>query len=1046
MAQAKNTFDQFDGAAKPVPVRQIAPIIGAVSPEEQARKARDEARAEEAASRAAAADARSASADQRAAAEFEGTGGKPTEAQGKISTLLTRIKGGFQDIAAERTNDPEAQSPGLAETVADGIFGEGIVTRKVRGESRRIVADAQRDVLDALLTLGTGAAYNPEQLEGEMLAHFPQYGDSEREIEIKNARLQRLIESAKVQAGPKWDEIEGAIAPFMAKPAGTANGLPAAPVTEEESAALFGGRALFDESGNPIGKDYAGETYYKDGTFGPLRGRVSDETPVEDPRDNMGMLDSLGETITGRERSTPEIEALPDAMNMPVGAGNPLQGLLVALGAVTASPYELARIIVSNSPGTTVRQDAKGNYILKSGIDGKEYAIKPGFRAPDALRAVTGAVAFAPAGRAATAGGAFMGGAATQAGIETAQAATGGTFDPGDVLIAGAANAGGTLIGRGISAATSGGAGRVAQEAVEAAPVPQAPPAAMPLERVAGESLSRPVAQDAVAEFGELARKAVGRGKPARDAKEQLAIAAQANPEAKAAAERLGIELPIDVLADDARLLTAEGLARSQINSDAQNAWGQAVEGAIQRADDTLSQIGATRDLAQVSSDVRLRLESDMGLLEKQGNVLRREVDDAIDVRAGVEANNLQAALGQTINDLGGLSEAKQAFSAEEKKLLAMLGEGEAAKMPTYARLNQVRDQIGRAIYKNEGPWVDAPTATLKKYYGALAQDQLAHIESVGGKELADKMRGSNDLFSKMFGVRDTMQTVFGKSLEKDIGGVITSAVTGASKGDGKSLRTLLGAVPADMQPRVLLSGIMAQTDRAGANGGFSFTKYASLYRGLRQNAPLYKQIADTVGPDAAKVMQDLYAISNRIASAEAKIVRTGASNQPILNALKAETLMARTVDASKRVGARAAAATAGTLVGGPVGGFAGQEMGGALVDALTQGGKSNLNKLHDLLSSDAFRELVEKAATGEAPDRAVNRVVNDPKFRRFSTLVLGLKTPQERKGWIVGALNGSPATGAASTGGGASAASLPLAAEDRSSDVDTKATAPGPQ
>lgn len=140
---------------------------------------------------------------------------KPTEAQQKTGTLVTRILGGFKNIDAVRQRNPEAQQPGLGETLAENIFGEGIISRKIAGADRRIVRDAQRDVLDALLTLGTGAAYNKEQLEGQTVAYFPQFGDTPEEIAVKNANLQRIIEAAKVAAGPQWSVVETAIAPFM---------------------------------------------------------------------------------------------------------------------------------------------------------------------------------------------------------------------------------------------------------------------------------------------------------------------------------------------------------------------------------------------------------------------------------------------------------------------------------------------------------------------------------------------------------------------------------------------------------------------------------------------------------------------------------------------------------------------------------------------------------------------------------------------------------------------------------------------------------------
>jgi hypothetical protein len=136
----------------------------------------------------------------------------------RIATLLTRIAGGFNDIQTTTDKHPDAATPGLTEALRGDLMPGGVgglVMRGIAGGDRRAVHDAQRDVLDALLTLGTGAAYNAEQLSGQMASYFPQYGDTEAEANLKNTRLLRLIEAAKANAGPAWRRVEGAIAPFM---------------------------------------------------------------------------------------------------------------------------------------------------------------------------------------------------------------------------------------------------------------------------------------------------------------------------------------------------------------------------------------------------------------------------------------------------------------------------------------------------------------------------------------------------------------------------------------------------------------------------------------------------------------------------------------------------------------------------------------------------------------------------------------------------------------------------------------------------------------
>ena len=140
---------------------------------------------------------------------------KPSESQNKIFQLLTRISGGANDIQNALAIDSEAQQGGFFETISRSTLGEGMITRGISGENRRIVTDSQANILDALLTLGTGAAYNEEQKVANSVAYFPQYGDSDREIIIKNERLNQAIAAARIAAGPLAEDFDKSIQPLM---------------------------------------------------------------------------------------------------------------------------------------------------------------------------------------------------------------------------------------------------------------------------------------------------------------------------------------------------------------------------------------------------------------------------------------------------------------------------------------------------------------------------------------------------------------------------------------------------------------------------------------------------------------------------------------------------------------------------------------------------------------------------------------------------------------------------------------------------------------
>jgi hypothetical protein len=174
--------------------------------------------------------------------------------------------------------------------------------------------------------------------------------------------------------------------------------------------------------------------------------------PMEDVTEDMGLIEGAIETVTGSERSTPEIEATADWTTMPELNELSIAGARTGIGTMFTSPEESVAIITANYPGVEVRQDEKGNYILRS-QDGKDYGIKPGFRFSDVPRAVGGILAFTPAGRAATFTGAALKSGATQAAIEGTEFAAGGEFNAAPIALATAAGPAEKIIGDVVSAA-----------------------------------------------------------------------------------------------------------------------------------------------------------------------------------------------------------------------------------------------------------------------------------------------------------------------------------------------------------------------------------------------------------------------------------------------------------------------------------------------------------------------------------------------------------------------------------------------------------------
>lgn len=141
------------------------------------------------------------------------------QASYNIGRVLTAAK----EISKVVEKNPSVLKPGAGEALASSVGLTG-TANAARSADRQIVYGAQRDALDALLYLATGAAYNKEQLQGQMAAYIPAYTDEPEAVAAKQVRMAELIKSAKTRAGKSWTpEMESAMQ-SLTNPAGAATG------------------------------------------------------------------------------------------------------------------------------------------------------------------------------------------------------------------------------------------------------------------------------------------------------------------------------------------------------------------------------------------------------------------------------------------------------------------------------------------------------------------------------------------------------------------------------------------------------------------------------------------------------------------------------------------------------------------------------------------------------------------------------------------------------------------------------------------------------
>jgi len=758
---------------------------------------------------------------------------------------------------------------------------------------------------------------------------------------------------------------------------------------------------------------------------------------------------AIKESITGDARSTPEIEAVKDWTQMPslnmfddrsVGFGKLLK---MGVGTLFSGPEETAQILKANIPGLQVDHDDLGNLLFTDPADGKRYGYKPGLRWSDAPRAVGAVATFTPAGRATTILGAGVKAAATQAAIEGTQAATGGNFDPDQVLAAGALGAAVPGVSRVLSTvaapvktAVSRVLGRAESGIPESAdvaainPQPGAPAQKGPVEPVdpsihvtpegvaltpqqrAVQQAAAPVSPAAtVQDVAQTAGRAAEGSKSATQA-----LADQAAPSAKtmAAADRLGIGdyLQSDHVTTNDAYRQVLGVLKSNPTSALAQGEKEGLAQVAQRASNLIDEIGGTNDLSALDSGVKRNLQATQAQLETKANQLYSQLRDAIPANTEAPATNVLSFVEQRAKDLGGaqnltpmekqiLSKLSPKGGADQEMLDALApaarqqaieqGAG-AMKQPTYALLDDVRKDLGAAA-RQAGPFKDADTGLAKKLYSLLSDDQAAVVKQAGMQDTYDAARAA---VATRKGIEDDLASLFGRNLDQSMVGQLGTAMKAASRGDASQITGLLKAVPDGMRQDVVASGLGTVFRNAATRGEMNFSSYAKWYEQLLRNKQAYSAVMSNLPGAARKQLSDLYRVSKGISDSMNARIKTGLRSS-VLEEMKApDTLASRLFDMAKHAGKGLAADAVG-------GHGAGVAMG--VFSALRGGAKpSAIKAIDELLTSPEFMQLARNAGTTSQAS-AVRSLAFSKGFNKFARAVGNPREMSNRERWIANAM-----------------------------------------
>lgn len=133
-----------------------------------------------------------------------------TESERTAGYLTTRLKNSLNQLQAAVGETPTAASPNFRAELVKYVTKSDYLKNLVNPEARQRVEAAELDILDAALTLATGAAYTREQLENTRSTYFPALGDKPATVRDKAVRLDQLLKDAAMtkagRAAPTLDE------------------------------------------------------------------------------------------------------------------------------------------------------------------------------------------------------------------------------------------------------------------------------------------------------------------------------------------------------------------------------------------------------------------------------------------------------------------------------------------------------------------------------------------------------------------------------------------------------------------------------------------------------------------------------------------------------------------------------------------------------------------------------------------------------------------------------------------------------------------------
>lgn len=363
---------------------------------------------------------------------------------------------------------------------------------------------------------------------------------------------------------------------------------------------------------------------------------------------------------------------------------------------------------------------------------------------------------------------------------------------------------------------------------------------------------------------------------------EKLAEAAQPNPEIVKAATEFGLlddMLTSHTTKDFTHAAVVQGLA-SIPGSRLAARQDRLLRRVAQKADELIREFGGTTEKTELSDTFRTRAKQTIDDLANAAETEYGKIREEITKQAAekgassppVSADNILKYIDDKAAELGG----EEWLTPLEKKLKKGLAPDQN---PTYARLDDIRKQIGEALNKGTGSPVfkNAPTARLKKLYGELAKDQLAAAEEMG---FGDLYKSANQLVATRKAIEDQMVQTLGKDITGNITAKAKKAINDLSMGDTKSWDNLAENIPKELgkdQRREIFATALNDAF-AGRSRKNTITPAAfdDFMKNLNRNPAAAKRLATEIGSENYDRLKKFHTVVGGIRRGLDQSIHTG--------------------------------------------------------------------------------------------------------------------------------------------------------------------------